>query len=142
MCHPSWLIQGQPTRPTHIGWALSPRAVYHADLRMQLHLEKVSQVALGKEPRQLKNLPASAGDRDTSSIPGLGRSPGGGPGNPLQYSCLKNPTDREAWLATVHGVAKSRTRLSNFTIMIGKWKNNRILYHQNYHLIEKPVITF
>ena len=40
------------------------------------------------------------------SIPGLGRSPGGGPGNPLQYSCLKNSMDRGAWWATVHGVAK------------------------------------
>ena len=48
-----------------------------------------------------------------SLIPGSGRSPGGGHGNPLQYSCLENPTDREAWRATVHGVPKSRTRLSD-----------------------------
>ena len=46
------------------------------------------------------------------SIPGSGRSPGGGHGNPLQYSCLRNPMDKGAWWATVHGVAKSRTRLS------------------------------
>ena len=46
------------------------------------------------------------------SIPGSGRSPGGGHGNPLQYSCLENPMDRGAWRATVHGVAKSWTRLS------------------------------
>ena len=52
---------------------------------------------------------------DPGSIPGLGRSPGEGNGNPLQYSCLENPMDRGAWRATVHGVAKSRTRLSNFT---------------------------
>ena len=45
------------------------------------------------------------------SIPGSGRSPGGGHGNPLRYSCLGNPTDRGAWWATVHGVTKSRTRL-------------------------------
>ena len=46
----------------------------------------------------VKNLPANTGDlRDTGSIPGSGRSPGGGYGNPLQYSCLENPTDREAW---------------------------------------------
>ena len=49
---------------------------------------------------------------DLGSIPGLGRSPGGGHGNPLQYSCMENPMDREAWWATVHGVAKSRTQLS------------------------------
>ena len=50
---------------------------------------------------------------DLGSIPGLGRSPGGGHGNPLQYSCLENPMDRGAWQAAVHGVTKSRTRLSN-----------------------------
>ena len=52
----------------------------------------------------VKNLPASAGD--VGSIPGLGRSPGGGNGNPLQYSCLGNFMDRGAWQATVLGVAK------------------------------------
>ena len=49
---------------------------------------------------------------DLSSIPGWGGSPGEGDGNPLQCSCLENPMDRGAWWATVHGVAKSRTRLS------------------------------
>ena len=50
----------------------------------------------------VKNLPANAGDiRDTGSIPGSGRSPGGRHGNPLQYSCLENPIDRGIWLATV-----------------------------------------
>ena len=52
----------------------------------------------------VKNPPAKAGDaRDVGSIPGLGRFPGGGHGNPLQYSCLKNPRDREAWPTIVHG---------------------------------------
>ena len=55
---------------------------------------------------------------DPGSILGSGRSPGEGNGNPLQYSCLENPTDGEAWLAIVHGVAKSRTRLSDFTIYL------------------------
>ena len=60
----------------------------------------------------VKNPPASTGDaRDVGSIPGLGRSSGIGNGNPLQYSCLQNSMDRGAWWATVHGVAKSRTRL-------------------------------
>ena len=55
----------------------------------------------------VKNLPANAGDaEDTDSIPGLGRSPGEGNGNPLQDSCLGNPMDKGAWWATVHGVAK------------------------------------
>ena len=62
----------------------------------------------------IKNLPANAGDkRDAGSIPGSGRSPGGGHGNRLQCSCLGNPMDRGAWWAEVHGVAKSQTRLSN-----------------------------
>ena len=62
----------------------------------------------------VKNLPASAGDvRDLGSIAGLGRSPGGGHGNPLQYSCLENLMD---WQAIVHGVAKSWTLLSTHAI--------------------------
>ena len=63
----------------------------------------------------VKNLCANAGDiRDVGSIPGLRRSPGGGYGSPLQYSCLENPMDRGAWWATVRGVAESLTRLSAF----------------------------
>ena len=52
---------------------------------------------------------------DLGSIPGLGRSPGEGNGNPLQYSCLENPVDGGAWWATVHEVTKSQKRLSDFT---------------------------
>ena len=53
---------------------------------------------------------------DLGLIPGLGRSPGGGHGNPLQYSYLENPMDKGAWRATVHGVAKSRTQLKQLII--------------------------
>ena len=64
-----------------------------------------SQVAL-----VVKNLPANAGDiKIVGLIPGLGRSPGGGHGNPLQYSCLDSAMDRGAWWATTHGVTKSWT---------------------------------
>ena len=61
----------------------------------------------------VKNLLASAGGdvRDAGSIPGSGRSPGGGHGNPLQCSCMENPKDRGAWWAIVYEVAKSRTQL-------------------------------
>ena len=60
-----------------------------------------------------KNAPVNAGDaRDVGSIPGSRRSPGGGNGNPLQYSCLENPMDRAAWWAPIHRVAKSWTRPS------------------------------
>ena len=54
---------------------------------------------------------------DLGPIPGSGRSPGEGNGNLLQYSCLENPMDGEAWWATVQGVSKSRTRLSDFTLI-------------------------
>ena len=70
-----------------------------------LQQQRASQVALG-----VKNLPANAEDvRDAGSIPGSGRSPGGGHGNPLQYSCLKNPMGRGAWQATVHKITKIQT---------------------------------
>ena len=67
-----------------------------------------SQVAL-----VVKNIAANAGDtRDAYSIPGWGRSPGRGHGNPLQHSCWENPMDRAAWRATLHGVAKSQIKLN------------------------------
>ena len=72
---------------------------------------RASQVAL-----VLKNPSANEGDiRDTGLIPGLGRSPGGGQDNPLQYSCLENPMDRGAWLARVHRVAKNETQLKGLS---------------------------
>ena len=62
----------------------------------------------------LKNPSDNAGDsRDIGLIPGLGRALGVRNGNPLQYSCLENPTDRGAWWAAVHGVTESQTRLSS-----------------------------
>ena len=70
-------------------------------------LPGASQVALA-----VKKPPAKKGDlRDVGSIPGSGRSSGGGIGNPLQYSCLENPMDRGAWWATVNRVSKSQTQL-------------------------------
>ena len=65
----------------------------------------------------VKNPPANAGDiRDANSIPGKGRSPGRGRGNPLQYSCLKNSMDRGVWRATVHRVAHSQTQLKQISM--------------------------
>ena len=100
----------------------------------------VSQVAL-----VVKIPPASAGDeRDMCSIPGWGRSPGGGHGNPLQYSCLENSMDRGAWWATVHRVAKSRTQLkwlskgSLFTFLQAWWTDH--LYGNHLELV-KPACS-
>ena len=71
----------------------------------------------------VKNLPANAGDvRDSSSIPGLGRCPGGGKGNLLQYSCLGNPLDGGVWRATVHGDGKNQTQ---------RCAHTRVLYMNN-----------
>ena len=70
------------------------------------------------------------------STPGSGRSPGEGNGNPLQYSCLENSMDRGAWWATVHGVAKSWTRLSNFTLIykIGNQQGPTVQHRELYSI--------
>ena len=89
----------------------------HISLCLILY-DRTSQVAL-----MVKNLPAKAGGaRHTGLISGSRRSPGGGNGTPLQYSCLENPIDKGAWQATVHGVVKSCTRLSN-------WACRHVLIH-------------
>ena len=72
---------------------------------IMVHVSLVAQMVKKKKSA------CNAGD--PGSIPGLGRSPGEGNGNPLQYSCLENPMDRGAWRATVHGVTKSWTQLSD-----------------------------
>ena len=81
------------------------------NFRRVIGVMQASQAAL-----VVKNPPTNVGDiGDSGSIPGLGRSPGGGPGNPLQSSCLKNPMDRGAWWATVHRVTKSQMRLKQLS---------------------------
>ena len=71
----------------------------------ELSVTKSEDGTFGLNSLVVTNLPANEGEvRDAHSIPGLGKSPGGGHGNPLQCSCLENPTDRGAWRATVHGV--------------------------------------
>ena len=90
--------------------ALKEREVLH--LFFPVSLKWLLGVNKFRLPRWLrgKESSCSAGDPgDTGSIPGSGRSPRGGHGNPLQYLCLENPTDRGDWRATVHRVAKSQT---------------------------------
>ena len=70
----------------------------------------VKQVSFNKKIKMKKNPPANAGDTGKAAlIPGSGRSPGEGNGNPFQYLCLGNPIDRETWRPTVHGVTKNPT---------------------------------
>ena len=90
---------------------------------------KVKQIVDFPGGSVVKNLPANAGN--TGLIPGLGRSPGEGIGNLLQYSCLGNSMDRGAWWAISHGVAKSQTRLSDFTFTF--------TFH--FHALEKEMAT-
>ena len=76
----------------------------------------------------LKNLPATAGDpRDMDSVPGSGRSPGGGHGNPFQYSCLENPKDRRARRATAHGVE----RVADFIFLDSKITVDGVCNHES-----------
>ena len=78
----------------------------------------------------VKNLPAMQSPKRVSLISGSGKSPGGGHGNPLQYSCLENPMDRGAWWATVHGVVKSWPRLKQFRMQalgVLEWVGRGIL---------------
>ena len=86
-------------------WHVSHIQIYHISIFKFVYLQpQAFQMA-----PVLKNLPTNVRDiRDLSLIPGSGRSPGGGHGSPLQYSCLENPIDRGAWQATVHGVARVR----------------------------------
>ena len=93
----------------------------------------------------VKNLPANAGD---TSIPGSGRSSGGGNGNLLQHSCLVNPTDRGAWWATVHGVTKEldMTAATEHIFYYGKGENTtfattatRKIYSKNKSVQNKSV---
>ena len=88
-----------------------------SNLRSKTYLVNLDSVAF-QVVLVVKNLldNANAGDvRDTGLIPGLGRSPGGGNGNPLLYSCLENSMDRGAWRAIVHGVAKELDRTEQLT---------------------------
>ena len=80
----------------------------------------------------VKSLPANAGD--TGLIPRSGRSPGGGNGNLLQYSCLKNPMDRGAWRATVHRFTKSQTGLSKQADTTRGRSRNRTRYRNTDNL--------
>ena len=102
MTHPRSHSWGRRGRLPNINMSIKPGSVSHG----------ASQVVL-----EVNNPSASAGDtRDTGLTPDSGRSPGGGNGNPLQYSCLENPMDRGAWQAMVYRVAKSRTRLKQLSM--------------------------
>ena len=91
-------------------WRATVHGVAESDMTERLHF----LFTFHNHQRYLEGLSKTLGDPgDLGSIPGVGRSHGERNGNPLQYSCLENPMNRGAWWATVHGVAKSHTRLSD-----------------------------
>ena len=96
-----------------IGSSLQFLVHCYSDLTIIMFINSFSILGTSLVAQTVKASAYNAGD--PGSIPGWGRSPGEGNGNPLQYSCLENPMDGGAWEATVHGVTKSRTRLSDFT---------------------------
>ena len=119
------LAMRQPKQSCEEGWmkenqALSQQSRWFLSQQLVIWMisfwtfessQRASQVVL-----VVKSLPANAGDfRDKGSIPGLERSPGGGHMNPLQYSCQENPTERGAWWATVHRVAKGQTQIKRLS---------------------------
>jgi len=95
----------------------------------------------------VKNLPANAGDTgDTSSIPGSGRSPGGGNGNPLQHSCLGIPMNRRARWATVHEITKSQTRLRMHAVHLelilnSHFKKMKIKFKKSHEIFNEKILT-
>ena len=93
-----------------------PCITFKTQLSTHIFYEAAAATGTSQVALVVKNLPANAGDlRDVGLIPGSGRSPGVGNGNPLQYPCLENPMDRGAWWATVHGVTKNQTLLKGLS---------------------------
>ena len=97
---------------------------------------------LGVLPPWLSGKESACSAEDTGDvglIPGSGRSPGGGNGNPLQYSCLENPMDGGAWQATVIEVTKSQTRLSNYTLVyLDCYTTDWVAYKQKNFISHSP----
>ena len=131
MCSPSWILLPPPS-PYH------PSGSFTFFITVSGWVVGFPGGASDKEPS------ANAGDaRDVDSIPGWGRSPGGGLGHPVQYSCLENPMDRGAWWATVHSVAKSRLGLKQLS-MQHRWvvKSNTSYLSMNGTGLFTPTLLF
>ena len=108
-----WEVGVSTCKLLYIEWINDKVLVYNTGNYMQYPVTMEKNIKKNGAPQMalvVKNLSASAGDeRDMGSIPVSGRSPGGGYGKPLHYSCLENPMNRGAWWAIVHGVTKSQT---------------------------------
>ena len=110
----SLLLSPGLRQPVLISCSCLKRLNLHAMSPLR-HCLEVDSFSLANKYQPPINKASAYNSGDLGLIPGSGRSPGEGNGNPLQYSCLENSMDGGAWQATVHGVAKNRTRLSDFT---------------------------
>ena len=107
-CRPSRSGSASRCNP-QVTWVISAQKII---VETQVYFAVLQESGASQVALVVKNPPANTGDiRDMGSIPGLKRSPGGGQGSPLQYSCLENPMDRGVWWATIYEVAKSWTQL-------------------------------
>ena len=123
-----WMISShQLLRIWWIGWVIRFLSV------LFFHL-----VVLVLAPRWLSGQESTCHTGDMGSLSGLGRSPGEGSGNPLQYSRLENSTDRGAWWATVQGVTKSQTRQSTQLFSLSAWKNHQESWKWQRHCLLTP----
>ena len=137
MCSPSWtpLPPPSPSHPSGSSQCTSPEhpvpcinlglAIYFTYDNIHVSMLFFFQLVFNWFPGGSDGKASAYSAGDLGSIPGWGRSLGEGNGNPLQYSCLKNPMDGGAWQATVHGVTKSRTRLNDFTFFLSLKVNHR-----------------
>ena len=100
-------------------------------MSMHIYLKNTSTVR-GGFPGGSDSTASACNAGDLGSLPGSGRSPEEGNGSPLQYSCLENPMDRGAWWATVHGAAKSRTRLSDLSPSLYIYCSEHLIIFENH----------
>ena len=142
-------IPGQGVKIPHVSWpknqnvnnrssivTSSIKTLKWSTLKKKKNLLRINEKQWLSTYLIMQSFPGGSEDKASAcdaggpgSIPGWGRSPGEGNGNPLQYSCLENPVERGAWQATVHRVAKSWTQLSDFTFFLSKYLHNTLLKH-------------
>ena len=107
--HSSFMLVRLCSKSSKLGFSITWTESFQI---LNLDLEKASNLRISKYPRCSVGKESTCNTGDLGSVPGLGRSPGEGNGNPLQYSSLGNPMDRRAWQATVHGVSRVRHNLA------------------------------
>ena len=124
-----------------VGQLAQPSCTHHTEPHWKLSSNCKHPVIYWGFPGGSDGKKSTCNVRDPGSIPGSGRSPREGNDNPLQYSCLENPMDRGPWWPTVHGVAKSRTRLSDFTFHLATNTHTCLFLNCSLNIYASPVST-